>query len=80
MANLANGNTQTGGKFNARAVFAFHMESATWSLQNALIAQGGGLSGDIPKNDMRRAVENMRRTRVQAGIYRAGDFHEARLP
>lgn len=67
MANLANGNTKTAGKFNARAVFAFHTASASRSLRN----------GD--KAGMRRAIENMRLTRIQSGIYKAGDFHAARL-
>lgn len=67
MANLANGTTQTGGKFNARAVFAFHMASATRAVARR------------DKDALCRAVLMMRQTRIYCGIYRAGDFHAARL-
>lgn len=68
MANLANGNTKTNGRFNARAVFAFHMAAAS----RAVAVRDKGALG--------RAVIRMRMTRVYGGIHNAGDFHEARLP
>jgi hypothetical protein len=68
MANLADGNTQTDGKFNVRAVFAFHTASASRAVASR------------DKAALYQAVHLMRLTRIHCGIYRNGDFHEARLP
>lgn len=80
MANLANGTTQTNGKYNARAVAAFHLESARSCRAHCL----GALANVIyqpahEKMVAREAIGRARLARIQAGIYKAGDFHAARL-
>lgn len=80
MANLANGTTQTNGKYNARAVAAFHLETAKRCRQHCVGALAGVLY-QPPHEKMvaREAISKARAIRIQAGIYKAGDFHAARL-
>lgn len=75
------GTTQTNGKFNARAVAAFHLASAQSCRAHCM----GPLANVVyqPSHEKmvaREAIKKARAARVQSGIYRAGDFHEARLP
>lgn len=81
MANLANGTTQTNGKYNARAVAAFHLATVSRCVANCT----GPMANVIyqPSHEKmvaRQALERARKARMQAGIYKAGDFHAARLP
>lgn len=78
---MTHGTTQTSGKFNARAVSAFHLASARTCRAHCI----GSLAGVLyrPEHEKivaRQAIERARKTRIEAGIYKAGDFHAARLP
>jgi len=74
------GTTLTNGKFNSRAVIAFHLASATSCLNHCT----KGLAGVLyrthhEKQCMRNAIAAARAARLSCGIYKPGDFHPARL-
>lgn len=77
---MAQGTTQTNGKYNARAVAAFHLSTVSRCREHCT----GKLAGVIyqpahEKMVMREAIERARKARIQSGIYNAGDFHAARI-
>lgn len=73
--------TQTNGKFNDRAVAAFHRESARSCFRHCTGKFAGVLyHPPHEKMVMREAIARARSARLYSGIYQAGDFHKARLP
>lgn len=81
MANLANGTTLTNGKYNSRAVAAFHLETAKRCREHCL----GALAGVIyqpahEKMVAREAIARARSARLNNMLYEGHDFHVAHLP
>jgi hypothetical protein len=58
-------------------VVATHMAAASFFVRGGL---AGVLSHTQRKAHIRKAIENMRIARVNAGIYHPNDFRKARLP
>lgn len=74
------GTTITQGKFNSRAVIAFHLDSATRCLEHCTKGLAGILyRTEHEKQCMRNAIAAARAARLSCGIYNANDFHPARL-
>lgn len=73
--------TKTNGKFNSRAVAAFHLASASSCLRNCTGPMVGKLyHPDHEKALMRQCIDRARSARIYAGVYSPGDFHVAILP
>lgn len=72
--------TITNGKFNSRAVAAMQLDTVRSCRAHCV----GKLAGVLyqPSHEkmmMRQSIERAKMARVQAGIYKAGDFHRAVL-
>lgn len=74
------GITKTNGKYNSRAVMAFHMDTVSNGRAHCMGRFAGVLyQPEHEKTMMRNALAAARAARLADGIYKPGEFHEARL-
>lgn len=74
------GTTQTNGKYNSRAVAAFHMNTVSSCRAHCMGRFAGVLyQPEHEKAMMRHALAAARAARLENGIYKPGDFHAAQL-